>query len=132
MATAHPNAIVARRLWEAFGDGDVARLRELLTPDVLWRSHGSNPYSGEVKGIEAVLDLMARSGESVDELRSVVREIFASDAGAVVWATTNAARGPKILHIDFLLLLRIADGRIYEVSSVPTDQRHNDEFWRLQ
>ncbi len=132
MGPAHPNAIVARRLWESFGDADVVSLRELLTPDVIWRSHGSNPYSGEVKGIDETLDHLARRGESVDELRSEVREIFASAGGAVIWATTNAERGPKVLHSDFLMLLRIADGRVYEVSAVPMDQRHNDEFWRLQ
>ena len=132
MRTPHPNAVVARRMWESFGAGDVEGLEQVLAPDVLWRAYGSNPYTGEVKGLRQMLNHLARSGETVDELRSEVREIFAGEGGAVIWATTDAARGPKVLHVDYLLLLRIAEGRVYEVSSVPMDQRHNDEFWRLQ
>jgi ketosteroid isomerase-like protein len=132
MPPEHPNAVVARRLWEGFCEGDGDLLRELLTANLVWRNHGEHPFAGEVKGVEEIFDSIARSGEDVDELRSSAREIFASAGGAVIWGTTYAERGPKVLHTDYLLLLRIADGRVYEVSAVPMDQRHNDEFWRLQ
>lgn len=132
MASSHPNARFARRLWEAFCDGDVSLLEELLAPDVVWYSHGRNPYSGEVKGVGPSLEMIARSAESVDELRSELVEIFAGDSGAVIWIRSHAERGPVTLDGDYLLLLRIAAGRAFEVSTVPVDQRRSDDFWRLQ
>jgi ketosteroid isomerase-like protein len=130
--TSHPNAVLARRLWEAFCDGDAAGLEALLTPDVVWRFAGRNPFSGETKGVDASLERFARGAESVEELRSELIDVFANDRGAVLWIRTHAERGPVVLDVDTLLLLRVADGRIYEASSVPLDQRRNDEFWRLQ
>lgn len=132
MTPARTHTLVARRLWEAFSDADVELLRELLTPDVVWRTCGENPFTGEAKGVDETLELLARSGEGVDELRSNVRQIYGSADGAVIWASLSAERGPKSLRVDFLMLLRIAEGRVYSVSSVPVDQRRNDEFWRLQ
>jgi uncharacterized protein len=128
----HPNALLARRLWEAFCDGDASALEALLTPDVVWRYAGRNPFSGETKGVDASLERIARGAESVEEMRSELIDVFANDRGAVLWMRTHAERGPVVLDVDYLLLLRVADGRIYEVSSVPVDQRRNDEFWRLQ
>jgi ketosteroid isomerase-like protein len=132
VAQAHPNAVVARRLWDALCDGDVSQLEALLTPDVVWRSAGRNPLSGEVKGVDASLEWIARSAESVEDLRSALIDVFANDRGAILWIRTHAERGPVVLDVDFLLLLQIADGCIYEASAIPMDQRRNDEFWRLQ
>ena len=132
MSRVQANASLALRLWEACSHGDAEQLRELLTADVVWRAAGHNPYSGEVKGVEGVLDQLARRGEDVDELRSQLRDIFGSAGGAVIWATTLAERGPVTLHLDCLMLLQIANGRVYEVTSVPLDQARNDAFWRLQ
>jgi ketosteroid isomerase-like protein len=132
VAQTRPNAVIARRLWEAFCDGDASRLEELLTPDVVWRSAGRNPFSGEMKGVDASLEQIARGAESVEDLRSELIDVFANDRGAVLWIRTHAERGPVVLDVDYLLLLQIADGCIYEVSAVPMDQRRNDEFWRLQ
>lgn len=128
----HPNAALACRLWTALSDGDAPLLRQLLAPAVIWRAHGDNPFTGEAKGIDELFDLLARSAETVDDLRSELRDIYASDRGAVFRATTYAERGPKLLHTEWLVVLRIEDGRVVEVSSVPVNQRHNDEFWRLE
>lgn len=132
MSHAHPNALLARRLWEAFCDGDAGSFEELLSPDVVWRSSGRNPFSGETKGVDASLERIARGAESVEDLRSKLIDVFPNDRGAVLWIRTHAERGPVWLDVDNLLLLRIAEGRIYEVFAVPMDQQRNDEFWRLQ
>jgi ketosteroid isomerase-like protein len=98
----------------------------------VWRFAGRNPFSGETKGVDASLERIARRAESVEELRMELLDVFANDRGAVLSIRSHAERGPVVLDVDYLLLLRVADGRIYEVSSVPVDQRRNDEFWRLQ
>ena len=131
MGEAHPNSLLARRLWDAFCDGDASLLEELLSPAVVWRSGGRNPFSGEVKGVSGTLERIARGAENVEDLRSKLLDVFANDRGAVLWIRTHAERGPIVLDVDYLLLLRIEDGSIYELSAVPMDQQRVDEFWRL-
>ena len=43
----HPNARIARRLWEATSEGDANAIREILAPDVRWCSYDSGSLSGE-------------------------------------------------------------------------------------
>lgn len=131
MTDAHPNAVLAGRLWEAFCDGDASLLEELLSPGVVWRSAGRNALAGEVKGVPRTLERIARGAEDVEDLRSRLLDVFANDRGAVLWIRTHAERGPLMLDVDYLLLLRIEDGSIYEVSAVPMDQQRVDEFWRF-
>jgi len=133
MGGEHPNAGLARRVWQAISEGDVELLAgELLAPDVVWRAHGDNPLAVEVKGPDQVLERLARLGENVDEIHMSLLQVYANDDGAVLWSRTHAERGPKVLDGDVLVHMRIADGRVARVSAVPVDQRRSDEFWRLE
>ena len=46
----HPNATAYRRTADAFRAGDLARLEELIDPDVVWHVPGSHPMAGDVLG----------------------------------------------------------------------------------
>ena len=128
----HPNRALARRFWEATAAGDSAAIVALLSPDIVWRSHGDHPFAGEHHGPEKVLSYLARLGETVDELRSEVRDIFTSVRGAVIHYQVSARRGPKRLENDTLLILRIDADRIFDATVVPVSQRKSNEFWRLE
>ena len=108
-APEHPNRAVARRFWEAAAAGDA----RFLTQD---RSR---------------FDL-ARLGETVDELRSELSEIFTSERGAVIHYRVSARRGLKRIDNELLMILIIEAGRILEATMVPADQRKSNEFWRLE
>jgi ketosteroid isomerase-like protein len=129
--TDHPNMYVARRLWDAISSGDRDGVRELLSPDVVWRSHSAGSLSGEWKGADAVLDLLARTGELVDQLRSTLCDIYASEGGAVVRYRVEASRGAERLETEHLVIQRIRDGRVIEATTVPQDAERNLRFWRL-
>ena len=60
----HPNARIARRLWDATSEGDADAIREILAPDVRWHSYDSGILSGEFHGPDAVVDRLARSGDA--------------------------------------------------------------------
>jgi ketosteroid isomerase-like protein len=105
----HPNARIARRLWEATSEGDANAIREILAPDVRWCSYDSGSLSGELEGSDAVVDLLARSGEIVDDL---------------------AQRGGEELEMEILLVQRTQAGRIVEVFTVPRDAQRNIRFWQ--
>ena len=128
----HPNRAVARRFWEAAAEGDAAAVVALLSPDIVWRTYGDHPLAGEHHGPEKVLSFLARLGETVDELRSEVRDIFTSERGAVIHFQVSARRGPKRLETETMLILTIEADRILEATVVTTNQRISNEFWRLE
>ena len=128
----HPNAIIARRLWEAASKGDGESLVSLLSPEVTWRSYGSGDLAGLFEGPEGVIDFLARAGERVERMVLRVVDIFASDRGAVIHYVMEASQGPKFLESQVILLIRIEDGLIVEVFTVPTLADEAKAFWRLQ
>lgn len=131
MHTEHPNAAVARSLWDAGATGDREPILRLYAPDAVLRSAGDNPVAGEFKGLPAILGLFARSGELVEELRAELLDLYASDAGAVMCYRIVAQRGPKHLDMEYMFTLRIEAGRVIEGSIVPADESRNDAFWKL-
>ncbi len=128
----HSNRVVARRFWEATAAGDPETILALFSPDIVWRTHGDNPISGEYHSPEKVLGYMARLGETVDELRDELDDIFVSDRGAVIHYHVSARRGPKRLNNEYVMILGIEAGRILKVTVVPADQRRSNAFWRLE
>lgn len=127
-ASGHPNASIARELWIAASESDAAGIRRLLAPDVEWRTFSSGSLSGSLRGADAVLDLLARSGEIVDELTTDLIDIYASDDGAVTHCRVSAHLGPRNLETEIMLVMRIRSGRVASAFAVPVDAQA-DSFW---
>ena len=134
MRDEHPNLSLMRRLWDASARGDADALSAGYAPDAVLRAYGGplSTVAGEFKGIEEIFDYLARAGETVDDLRSEMLEIYTSDGGAVIRYRTVATRGEKHLDMQYLYIAAIEPGRIVRATLVPMDQRRNDEFWRTQ
>jgi len=125
----HPNLTVAKELWSAAAEGDAEGVSRLLDPEVVWTSTGRNPLSGIWRGPGGVLEYLARIGDSAEQLLSTLDSVFVNDEGAVIAYHTTARRGPKMLEMDYLLVLRIRGGRVRTGLMVAADQHVNDEFW---
>ena len=131
MYETHPHLSLMRRLWDAGARGDADTVCEIYAPDAVLRAHGApGPLSGEFKGIDEILDFLARMGELVDDSISEILDVYTSNAGAVLRYRSVATRGAEQLDMQYLYILAIEQGRIVEATLVPTDQRRNDEFWR--
>ena len=63
------------RAWSAAADGDAAALGEVFAPDVVWRTHGRNPLTGEFHGRDRVIAQMARITDFTDDLRLELVEV---------------------------------------------------------
>jgi ketosteroid isomerase-like protein len=127
----HPNAVVARRLWNAIARGDAPALRELMSEKTVWRMPGESLVAGTYVGADAVLDFMARVGELTDDLHSDLIDIFTSDRGAVLRYVIHAARGTRRLDTEHLFAIRVVEGQITEAVFAPVDQQRYDRFFRL-
>jgi ketosteroid isomerase-like protein len=125
----HPNAAFATAFWDAVAQGDSDAVRALLADEVVWRAGGGHPLSGEFHGPDAVIDYLARVGESADELTTELKDIFVNDQGAVVLYHLSARRELKRLETDLYLELEICDGELIRAGSVSFDQVASNEFW---
>jgi ketosteroid isomerase-like protein len=129
-ASVHPHVVVARALWRAASVGDAAAIRRLLAPDVSWYTLAAGDLTGEVEGPDAVLDLFARCGELVDDLRSELIEIHPTANGAAIRYQLRARRGDQCIDTEVFLVESIVDGRVVDAVTMPVDRERHEAFWR--
>jgi ketosteroid isomerase-like protein len=127
----HPNAAMVRRLFQAFGDGDLATISASVTDDVTWHFPGRHGrLAGDHRGRDDVFrflgSVVALTGGTFHlELRDVV----ANDRLAVAVFRGSGARNGKTLDNPTSLQMRIENGRIAELWEFVWDLYHVDEFW---
>ena len=126
----HPHAKLARTAWQAAADGDVETLSRVCAPDLVWHASGRGPRSGAHVGRAAVFEYLASLGETAERLDSELEDLLVGEDKVAVLFRIRGRRGKRELDTGFLLIFRIADGRISEVWAVPRDQYVMDEFWR--
>jgi ketosteroid isomerase-like protein len=128
--TEHPNAVLVRKMFDAFTSGDVVGLAVFLAPDATWHIPGSGIVSGEHHGHGAIIAALstARSAPGHD-YRPMLVDVTASDQHAVAIYRARGERDGRTLDLDQLLLMRIDDGIVREVTAYPRSQKAFDEFW---
>jgi ketosteroid isomerase-like protein len=124
------HASIARSLWRLTSESDSESVRALLSPDIVWRTYGTGMLSGELHGPDAVVDLLARTGELTDDLTSDLIDVFASKRGAVLYYRVRALRSLQSLDTEVLLVLRIEGGIVTSVLALPLDSGDAGHFWR--
>jgi ketosteroid isomerase-like protein len=120
---------IARDLWDAVSKGDVERVERLCSPDLVWHTSGRGPRAGTVRGREQVLDHLGRIGEDADQFESTLEDVMVGPRYAALVYHVTGLRGDQRLESDWVLLLRISEGRLAEAWSIPRDQYAVDEFW---
>jgi ketosteroid isomerase-like protein len=126
------NVAVARQLWNAAAHSDAESIRSLLAPDIRWSTDSSGDLSGSILGPDAVVDMLARSGELVDSLTSDLLDIYTSSHGAVIRYALHAERGKQVIETQVLLILSIEAGRVVGARAVPVDSEGSTRFWTSQ
>ncbi|MGI8421911.1 MAG: nuclear transport factor 2 family protein [Gaiellaceae bacterium] len=126
----HPNVALAKRLFDAFGRRDGAVVAALLDKDVVWRVGCETPVSGEYVGRRAVVAFLGMTTRTTDgTYRSTLHYAVADDERMIAYYRANGVRNGIELDSDQLLLCRIYDGRLIEVTAVPVDHRAFEAFW---
>jgi uncharacterized protein len=126
----HPNAELFREGYDAFGKGDLDRLRELFSPDITWHSPGSNKYSGDHVGIDAVLGLFGRFNEDTGgNFQTEIHDILANDEHGVALGTLHAARGDKRVDDRYTHVVHVEGGRITESWIFQENLAAIDDLW---
>ncbi|MDE3025326.1 MAG: nuclear transport factor 2 family protein, partial [Acidobacteriota bacterium] len=100
-----------------------------LSRDVVWRVPGNTVMSGEYRGPREVVEFLRRTGiETNGTYRSRLHAVLANDEGVVAIYRATGSRNGIDLDVDQALVMRVADGRIDDVTAVPLDSAF-DAFW---
>ena len=126
----HPNVQIARRAWEAASRGDVETLLDTLEPDVVWHATArGTPWSGTHRGAEAVVDHLARVGETSERFQATLADVLASDERVLLVFHASFRSRARVAELDYLLLARIDAGRVAELWTTPLDPATLEAFW---
>ncbi|MEV6398816.1 nuclear transport factor 2 family protein [Streptomyces sp. NPDC051907] len=127
----HPDCVLVRQGYAAFGSGDMNKLSSLMTKDVVHHVPGSNPLSGHHKGQEAVLELYRKLGEMTDGTMQVLLEAVLADGRGHVMSfhTVHADRGDRGIEIRQGLFFTIVGGKISDIDECTEDIDEEDSFW---
>ena len=125
----HPNATLIRDALRAVARGESGRLKQLCEEGVQWHATGRTPWAGDHQGIDAVLDYLGRVGEAADVFDADLADLLVSEDRAATVMQISARRGDRRLEVQFLILYRIAGGKIAEIWSAPLDPKATDAFW---
>ena len=128
--TEHPNALLARRAWDAISKGDAPGLRDTMNEEVVWRATArGTPWAGTHKGPDAIVDFLARVGEVSEVFHASLVDVLASDARVLFVFHILLRRAGREAELDYLLLGRVREGRFSEMWTVPLDPAAIESFW---
>ncbi|MGH9030711.1 MAG: nuclear transport factor 2 family protein [Acidimicrobiia bacterium] len=125
----HPNALLLRRLYDAYARRDRETICEIIAPDCRWNIPGRGPNAGMHVGIDAILDLFrelmrASKGSAQIELH----DVLANDTTAVVLQTGRATIDGRESALREVLVHTIADGKVVDMREYQFDLYAFDEM----
>lgn len=126
--TDHPNLVAARAGYEAFANGDMVALGELLADDIVWHVGGDNELTGDYLGKQAVFRLFGRLVEEAG-FRTEVHDILANDSHGVALVTTYATRDGETVSDRAAQVFHMSDGKLTEFWMFPENARVIDQIW---
>lgn len=125
----HPNAVSARRCFEAWNSGHLDVLRAAFAEDVALRFAGRNAMSGTYRGRDVVMEALGRASQGGGP-RADLEALLASDAHIMAFFHTTAERDGKTLDIVMAEAMTFdADGKMTDVWFLANDQVQYDRFW---
>lgn len=126
----HPNAALARRIFEAFERKDAFALRGLFADDVVWRVGGNSRLAGVYRGRREIIHFLGSLPRLTDgTYSSEFTDVLASGDRAAVLYRARGSREGRTLDIDQLLLFTIRDGLVADVLALPSHPLAFDAFW---
>jgi ketosteroid isomerase-like protein len=126
----HPNTLLVCRCYDGFRAGDLDRLHELLSSDVVWHEPGRSPIAGDYVGPAAVLAFLNALQQLSEETLSVeLIDVMVNAERAVAVQRLTAHVGDREFDEVDAVDFEIHNHRVTEVSVYQQDGYAFDEFW---
>jgi uncharacterized protein len=125
----HPNEVMYRNAQDAALKGDMEPELSILDPMVVVHVPGRGPLSGEVRGVDAVLEWLGKLAKATEGTwRTENLEIVANEDVAFKRSSYRAKRGQRSIKGQFVEVNRIRKGKIVEIWLFFGNQYAFDEF----
>lgn len=115
----HENAALVRRLYSAFGDGDIPGILSLLSNDIDWLFFGPPeiPFAGHYRGHEEVAAFFQKAFDTSEFLVFEPREIIPGLNNALVqgFERVQAKATGRVWETDWAHVFSISDGKIVKL-----------------
>lgn len=109
---AHPNEDLLRRGYQAFSNGDMATVLDILADNISWHVAGPGGFAGDYHGHQEVMEhfgkLMQASGGT---FRSDIHDVLANDRHGVVLANVQAEKDGQVLTGREVHVWHLAGGK---------------------
>ena len=126
----HPNVSVVREGFEAFERGDMARMDQLLSDDVVWHVGGNSKWAGAYEGKQQVLEYFGRQAQATSGPTSAeIHDIVGNDEHVVVLGSARAtAADGSSAEWKYTQVFHIRDGKATEVWGMAENDAAVDPF----
>lgn len=129
-STVQRNVEMARKGYEAFNEAHIDEAMATIHDEIVWHAGGDNPLTGDYRGKEAVMELLAKFGQLTEgTYEADIHDIVASEDHTIVIGTYTATRHGRTHSARFVDVVHPApDGRAKEFWRFLDDQAAEDEF----
>jgi len=124
------NIDLTRNGYRAFNEGHIDEAMTAIHDEILWHNGGDNPLTGEFRGKDEVMEMLARFGQLMEgTYEADIHDVLASDDHTVVIGTYTATRHGRTHSARFVDVIHPApDGRAREFWRFFDDVAAEDEF----
>jgi uncharacterized protein len=124
------NIEVMRRGYEAFAKGDIETLKTLFSANANWNQTETGVLTGNYRGAQAILEYFGHlAHESQGSLRVEPQTMAASGDRVFVLERVTGTRKGKTLDTTDVLVFKLNDGVVTEVTYFPSDHPVDVQFW---
>ena len=124
------NAMIIRKAYEDFGNGNIPAVFGAFDPNISWRVPGHSPLSGDYTGHDQVGGFFQRTMElSEGAFKIDVHSVLADDDLVVALVTVNAQRNGISASFPEVHVWRMKGGKAAEFREYQGDEQREDRFW---
>jgi uncharacterized protein len=121
---------MVRRAYQAFAEGDFDGYLSACTDDWTFHAPGRNRMSGDYRGRDGLMTLVANVGAIAGmSFREVVHDVVVNDTHAIVLAEHTLERDGQTHAYNTVHVYHLRDGKLAEAWECPADPVAFDAAW---
>jgi ketosteroid isomerase-like protein len=125
----HPNAVLARRIGEAFNAGDTTAMADAIADDVEWHEIGrAEPIIG--KAALAARFGMDSGAPPPYQITAELHDVIANDDHTISLATAHATKDGRTLDYRVAEIYHVKDGKITARWAFSDDTQAINDFFQ--